>query len=80
MTWFEHLVGFPEEDPDQVRSQLDWDDHSITSLVNGRSFASGSLEISSLADLRKQSASLRRGGQLHVEQIVDRRASCRERV
>jgi hypothetical protein len=50
--WFEELTGFKEQSPDQVRELLSVEGDHIHSLVNGRSFRHGRLEIPSLQELR----------------------------
>lgn len=50
--WFEKLVGFVEEDPEQVRRSLVHENDKLTSKVNGRSFTCGVLEIPTLEELR----------------------------
>ncbi|PKN93623.1 MAG: hypothetical protein CVU44_09760 [Chloroflexi bacterium HGW-Chloroflexi-6] len=56
MTWFEELTGFREESPTQVRKHIMLDGEKLTSLVNGREMACGTLEIPSLAELRDRIA------------------------
>lgn len=51
-TWFEQLTGFPEENPDQVRSNLVLDAEFLISKVNGMKFKSGRLEIPTLRELK----------------------------
>jgi hypothetical protein len=50
--WFEKLTGFYEESPDQVRKNLTVEDGVLKSLVNGREYQCGLLEIPSLGELR----------------------------
>lgn len=54
--WFEELVGFKEESPDQVRGQLRVEGKRLISSANGRSMIWGVFEASSLAELRQQVA------------------------
>ncbi|MFN8710336.1 MAG: hypothetical protein ACK50J_26995, partial [Planctomyces sp.] len=53
-TWFERLMGFREESPEQVRSQLDVDGVYITSRVNGKRYRYGTLEVVSLNELSRR--------------------------
>lgn len=53
--WFQNLTGFKEVSPEQVRSNLKFKDAVITSLVNGKSYHCGQLEIPSLSDLKENS-------------------------
>ena len=56
MRWFEELVGFEEESPDQVRRQLWVDGKRLVSASNGRSMIWGDFEFPSLAELRNRVA------------------------
>jgi hypothetical protein len=53
MTWFETLMGFSEECPQQVRENITIEGSSLISEVNGKVFTCGELEIPSLAELRE---------------------------
>ncbi|MCI5160632.1 MAG: hypothetical protein D3917_01130 [Candidatus Electrothrix sp. AX5] len=61
MTWFEDLTGFPEENPEQVRSNLSLEGSTLTSKANGRELICGCLETPTLAELRKRLPSVKRG-------------------
>lgn len=50
--WFEALMGFQEENPEQVRAQIRVEGNKLRSLANGKSFEMGFLEIPQLHDLR----------------------------
>jgi hypothetical protein len=50
--WFETLVGFREESPEQVRSNIFVENETMSSAVNGRQMRCGRLETPSLAELR----------------------------
>ena len=50
--WFEKLTGFVEESPGQVRANLEVNDKTITSRVNGNTAICGRLKTPSLAELR----------------------------
>lgn len=56
--WFEDLVGFTEQSPQQVRGNLVIEDEYTVSLVNGSRFRHGKLDIPSLAQLRAGSVRL----------------------
>lgn len=71
MTWFESLTGFRETNADAVRRQLEVDGVRLRSLVNGRSYQCGTLEIPSLAELRDQS---------RQSQLVPKKTTVREVV
>lgn len=50
--WFRRLVGFQEENPDQVRENLILSGDHIESKVNGRIIKCGNLTIPTLGELR----------------------------
>ncbi len=50
--WFERLMGFAEESPDQVRKNIQVDGEFLVSRVNGRRVRWGRLAMPSLAELR----------------------------
>ena len=52
--WFEKLTGFREESPEQVRANFEIKSSILTSLVNGKSWNFGKLEVPTLQELRQQ--------------------------
>jgi hypothetical protein len=50
--WFERLTGFRETDYASTRARLAWENGRLTSLVNGKSYQTGRLELPSLSELR----------------------------
>jgi hypothetical protein len=56
--WFKELTGFEEQSADEVRQLFSIEGASLRSLVNGRSFRYGQLEIPSLQELRAQTKQL----------------------
>ena len=52
--WFERVMGFREESPAQVRSNIEHQGEYLQSRVNGRRVRCGRLEIPSLNELRLQ--------------------------
>lgn len=56
--WFRELVGFEETTAHSVRAQLEVDGEQMRSLVNGREMGCGTLDISSVAELRTRTAGL----------------------
>ncbi|MGZ2371717.1 hypothetical protein ACXR6G_18205 [Ancylomarina sp. YFZ004] len=56
--WFEKLVGFKEDNPDQVRSYISVKGNKLISRLNSAEFTFGELEVSSLEDLRNQAPAL----------------------
>ena len=69
--WFEELVGFHEENPDQVRSNLDLKGEYILSRVNGKKIKCGSLSIPSLKELQESNADLKSyNTQIEVSEII----------
>lgn len=53
--WFEQLTGFKEGSPENVRSNLNIEDDYLVSMVNGRKFSFGSLQIPTLKELKQTS-------------------------
>src|SRR5215472_12829933 len=56
MDWFERLTGFREAGYDETRARLAVDGDRLRSLVNGKSYGIGQLELVSLADLRSRAS------------------------
>ena len=52
MDWFERLTGFREGSYEDTRSRLEVDGRELRSLVNGRRYGIGELELVSLRSLR----------------------------
>lgn len=52
--WFEQLTGFKEENPEQVRANLEIKGDKLISKVNNAAFTFGQLEIPSLEKIRKR--------------------------
>lgn len=69
--WFEKLVGFKEETPDQVRFNLEVFGGKIRSLVNGKVYQYGALEVVSLAELRNRTRQMKgqQQGQISIQEI-----------
>ena len=51
MDWFERLTGFRETSYDETRAKLKVDGRQLRSLVNGKSYGIGELELVSLCGL-----------------------------
>ncbi|RLC45544.1 MAG: hypothetical protein DRH57_07810 [Candidatus Cloacimonadota bacterium] len=56
--WFNNLTDFKEESHKQVQSNITIEDGVMTSLVNGKSYSCGRLEIPTLGELREQYSAL----------------------
>ncbi len=70
--WFEKLVGFSEENPEQVRNNLTLENESLISKINGKSFRYGTLEIPTLKELRLSAPSLGTfNDRILVSEIID---------
>lgn len=54
MDWFERLTGFRETNYDEVRRKLEVEGSQLRSLVNGKSYGIGELELVSLHALRER--------------------------
>ncbi|MCU0709704.1 MAG: hypothetical protein MUF23_15565 [Pirellula sp.] len=71
MTWFEDLVDFSEETPEQVRSELWVDEDRLHSRRNGRSWQCGRLETPTLAELRERVRNVHeKQGPISVSEVV----------
>ncbi|MET4701823.1 hypothetical protein ABIE65_004871 [Constrictibacter sp. MBR-5] len=71
MDWFERLAGFVEGGYAQTQSCLAVQDTELQSLVNGRKFGIGTLQLVSLKDLRDQvHAGPRSQGRLTVQNVT----------
>jgi hypothetical protein len=57
MDWFQVLAGFREESYSAAQAQLKISDGRLKSLVNGRSYEIGELELVSLHELRRRAIS-----------------------
>ncbi len=69
--YFKKLTGFTEESHQQVQQNISINDGIMTSLVNGKSYSCGSLEVPSLAELREQSIYLDKGdAQLKLTEVI----------
>lgn len=66
--WFDALMGFSEDSPEQVRSMLTLDGDRLVSNANGRSAGFGRLETPSLAELRARAAPGR--GRVSLREVV----------
>jgi hypothetical protein len=54
MDWFEKLTGFQERDYDDTRAKLKVEGEQMRSLVNGKEYGIGELELVSLETLRER--------------------------
>ncbi|MEJ7595062.1 MAG: hypothetical protein WKF77_26355 [Planctomycetaceae bacterium] len=71
MTWFDDLVGFREQSGGQVRSIVDVDGDRLRSRANGLEFRCGTLEVVSLSDLRKRTATTQRTNkQIRLSEVI----------
>jgi hypothetical protein len=71
LDWFEILMGFKEESPEQVRENIQIEGETITSLINHQSYHFGTLEIASLKEIKKKLKSLKEyKNQLSVNELV----------
>jgi len=69
--WFETLMGFREESPEQVRSNLSVSNGMLRSKINGKEYAHGLLETPSLGELRQRVQSLSiPEGKLAVREVI----------
>jgi hypothetical protein len=54
MDWFEILTGFRETDYDDTRAKLKVEGSQLQSVVNGKNYSIGELELVPLRDLRER--------------------------
>jgi hypothetical protein len=70
--WFEKLVGFKEENPEQVRANLRLENGKLISKINNKSYNYGSLEIPTLNDLRCLSPAIEDfSNYLNISEVVE---------
>lgn len=71
MMWFEKLMGFREENPEQVRNNLRVADDKMTSKINGKTYTCGRLEVPTLESLRETAPPKDKySGRLSIAEIV----------
>ncbi|HEY9170432.1 MAG TPA: hypothetical protein VIN72_13140 [Lutibacter sp.] len=69
--WFEKLVGFKENSPEQVRENIEIIGNRFISKINNREFIFGKLETPSLEELRGQSNIIAKyHSQIKVSEVV----------
>lgn len=68
--WFEDLMGFREESPQQVRENCYVENGVLFSKVNGRQYHIGDLEIPDLGELRRRTKNIPATGNIKVDEIV----------
>jgi hypothetical protein len=68
--WFEKLVGFKENTMNEVRSKLEVRNKRLSSLVNGREFIFGELEIPTLFSLQQRLKLDNYRNKIHVEEKI----------
>ncbi len=68
--WFEKLVGFKENNPEQVRENIEIIDNKLISKINKREFIFGKLETPSLEYLRTQTNIEEYHSKIEVSEIV----------
>ena len=71
MDWFEKLAGFQERDYHSTRQKLEVDGNQLRSLVNGKSYGIGRLDLMSLDSLRTRACTGREvPGRLRVRIVT----------
>lgn len=70
--WFEKLTGFREESSEQVRANIEVKNSVLTSLVNGKSWNFGRLEVPTLQELRQYVGAIEElpKGSIKVAEVV----------
>jgi hypothetical protein len=71
MTWFEELLGFREESPENVRRNVSIEGDTLVSYVNSARLNHGRLETPSLGELRRRVEAIRKSNHsLTVREVV----------
>src|SRR5215203_3990449 len=70
MDWFERLTGFRESSYLETRAKLEVSGEYLHSLVNGKSYGIGSLQLISLQSLKKRGAGGGRTGRLRASVVT----------
>jgi hypothetical protein len=70
LDWFERLTGFKESSYAETRKNLAVEGRRLKSMVNGKSYGIGELDLVSLATLRRRAESLRPSGRLKVSLVT----------
>jgi len=71
MMWFEQLFGFEEQNPEQVRANIQVEGPFLISTVNGKKYKWGSLEVISLKDVQAKAPNpTEYPSQLSIRQMV----------
>ena len=68
--WFRNLMGFDEINPSQVQENIAIDGEVMTSLVNGKSYQHGVLEVPTLKELKKRIDLSVFDGSIKITEIV----------
>lgn len=69
--WFDQLTGFTEENPEQVRGNLEIKENKLISKVNGKEYVFGRLEVVSLEELRNTTRPMSvAGSKIQVSEVV----------
>ena len=69
--WFEKLVGFTEDNPEQVRQNIEIRANILKSKVNGAEYNFGRLEVPTLEELQKLAPSLDNyNSKIQVSEVV----------
>ncbi len=68
--WFEDLMGFEEQSPDNVRNKISIIGNKLLSLVNNESYQFGRLEIPTLKELKQQAQKVGNKGVMSINEIV----------
>ena len=70
MMWFEELTGFTEENPKQVRENIEIKGSKLISKVNSAVYNFGMLEVVSLGELKNRCALQKYNSQIQVEEVI----------
>lgn len=68
--WFRNLMGFNEINPLQVQENIAIDGELMTSLVNGKSYQHGVLEVPTLKELKNRIDLSVFDGNIKIKEII----------
>lgn len=68
--WFKNLMGFEEVSHENVQKNIVLDGENLTSIVNGKSYRHGTLELASLEDLRNRISLDEFSGKIQISEVV----------
>jgi len=68
--WFERLMGFKEENPNQVRENIELKGNKLISKINSAEYIYGNLEILSLRELKRRAYRNNYKSKIQISEII----------